>query len=89
MKFVTKKEILIDKKSKKGIKEVDLKPSFVKYTVERQIGCVEINITLPAGSTNNVNPSLICDAIKKYYDIDVYPQITRLNIYNEDFKEFK
>ncbi len=85
----SKEEILIDKKSKKGIKEVDLKPSFVKYSVERQIGCAEINITLPAGSTNNVNPSLICDAIKKYYDVEVYPQITRLNIFNEDFKEFK
>lgn len=85
----SKEEILIDKKSKKGIKEVDLKPSFVKFTVERQIGCAEINIILPAGSTNNVNPSLICDAINKYYNIEVDAQITRLNIFNDDFIEFK
>lgn len=82
-------EILIDKKGKKGIKQVDLKPSFVKYTLERQIGGIELNITLPAGSTNNVNPSLILDALKKYYDLDVNADTTRLNVFNENFEEFR
>lgn len=82
-------EILIDKKGKKGIKQVDLKPSLVKYTLERQIGGVELNITLPAGSTNNVNPNLILNALKKYYDLVVDADTTRLNIYNENFEEFK
>lgn len=82
-------EILIDKKGKKGVKQVNLKPSLVKYTLERQIGGVELNITLPAGSTNNVNPNLILNALKKYYDLVVDADTTRLNIYNENFEEFK
>lgn len=86
--LLNQESIIVEKKSKKGIKEVDLKPSFVKYTTERQIGGVQINITLPAGSTNNVNPNLFIDAIEKYYDIDVDAEITRLNIYNEKFEEF-
>lgn len=82
-------EILIDKKSKKGVKQVDLKPSLVKYSLNRQIGCVEINIKLPAGSTNNVNPNLILDALNKYYSIEVNSNTTRLDIFDENFEEFK
>lgn len=82
-------EILINKKSKKGIKEVDLKPSFVKYTIKRQIGGAELNITLPAGSTNNVNPNLILDAIKKYFNIEVTSTTVRTNVFNDKFEEFK
>lgn len=82
-------EILVDRKSKKGIKEFDLKPSLIKYNTERQIGGVQINITLPAGSSNNVNPNLICDALAKYYGVSVNADITRLNLYDENFEEFE
>lgn len=81
-------EILIEKKSKKGMKEINLKDSFVKYSFLRQIGGIELNLTLPAGSSNNVNPNLLLNAYKKYYDIDVNAQITRKDIYNEKFISF-
>lgn len=88
-KLFNMEEIMIDKKGKKGFKQVNLKPAIVKYSLERQIGGIELNISLPAGSTNNVNPNLILDALKKYCDIDVNADITRINIYNENFEEFK
>lgn len=84
-----KDEILVDKKSKKGLKKFDLKPYLFKYTTERQIGGVQINITLPAGSSNNVNPNLICDALTKYCGVSVSADITRLNLFDKNFEEFR
>lgn len=82
-------EIMMDKKSKAGIKEVDLKENICRYDISTIDNCVNINIILPAGSTNNVNPTLITDALKKYFDVEVDYDIVRLDIYNENVESFK
>lgn len=81
--------ILIDKKSKSGIKEVDLKPNFHTYKITHQQDFVQVDIILPAGSTNNVNPSLILKALKKYYQLEVYGDITRTDVFNEEEQPFE
>lgn len=82
-------EIFIDKKSKSGIKEVDLKENFCKYTITNESDCVKVNILLPAGSTTNVNPSLILKALEKYFEIEAYGDITRLDVYNQEVIAFE
>lgn len=83
-------EILVDKKTKKKtVKTVNLKESIVKIKYERNIGCVIINVILPAGSVNNVNPSLIQSAINKYFNLDVYFDITKTNMFTEKMETFK
>lgn len=83
-------EILIDKKTKKkGIKEIDIKPYFKEYKYERNIGCVNLSIILPAGSVTNINPLLIQRAMCKYFDIDVYFDVTKTDMYNENLKSFE
>lgn len=84
----SRQQILMDKKTKKGFKEIDLKESFGKYALSRQIGGVELNIVLPAGSTNNVNPGLILDAVKKYYDVETNASIVRKEVYNDRMEAF-
>lgn len=82
-------EIMVEKKSKKGIKEVDLKENFCKYTVAKNGSFVDIDIILPAGSTNNVNPSLIVKALEDLNGVEVFPDITRVDIYNEEVEPFE
>lgn len=88
-KLFSMDEIMMDKKSKAGIKEVDLKENICKYDISAKDNCVDINIILPAGSTNNVNPTLITDALKKYFGVEVDYDIVRLDIYNENVESFK
>ena len=58
-------EILIDKKTKKGIKTVDIKPDMEIISCTRSDNSVDIVMRLPAGTQTNYNPTLFCDALKK------------------------
>lgn len=82
-------EIMVEKKSKKGIKEVDLKENFCKYTISQKSDYVDIEIILPAGSTNNVNPNLIVKALSDFGNIEIFADITRLDVYNEEVEPFE
>ena len=86
----SKDEILIEKKTKKkGLKEIDIKPYIEDLKFERNIGCVNMEVVLPAGSTTNINPSLIQKAIERYYNLDVHFDITKTDMFNEKKEIFK
>ena len=58
--------IFIEKKTKKGISEVDLKPSISGFRTERlENGNVFMVMRLPAGTQTNYNPTLFLEALKK------------------------
>lgn len=85
----SKEEILIEKKTKKkGIKEIDIKPYINSLKFERNIGCVNFEIILPAGSVTNINPLLIQQAILRYYDSDVHFDVTKTDMYTEKMISF-
>lgn len=85
-----KDEILVEKKTKKkGFKEIDIKPFLNNLKLERNIGCVNLSVILPAGSVTNINPLLIQKAINKYFDIDVCFDVTKTDMYNENLKSFQ
>lgn len=86
----SRNDINVEKKTKKkGIKEIDIKPYFKEVKFERNIGCVNLSVVLPAGSVTNINPLLIQKAMNKYYDIDVYFDVTKTDMYNENLKSFQ
>ncbi|MGN0489112.1 MAG: TIGR03936 family radical SAM-associated protein [Ruminococcus sp.] len=86
----SRNEINVEKKTKKkGIKEIDIKPYFNKVKFVRNIGCVNLSVVLPAGSVTNINPLLIQKAMNKYYDINVYFDVTKTDMYNENLKSFQ
>ncbi len=84
--FLSRDEILVDKKTKKGtMKQVDLKEKIVKFAVSSAEGLTELNITLPAGTQENINPSLVLTAFSP--DLSV-KSVVRKAIYDSDMNIF-
>lgn len=81
--------ILVEKKSKKGMKQVDLKQGIVKYNIVLSGDFVSLDVILPAGNTVNVNPSLIVSVIEEKCGCGLFADITRKELYNESFEPFK
>ncbi len=85
----SRETVVVPKHTKNGMIDLDLRPYLDRTEVVPLDDGVEISATLPAGSTMNVNPSLLCDAMKKYLQLDLYSDIRRLNLYDADFKIFE
>lgn len=61
-------EILIEKKTKKGIKEVDIKPLVFSCNFEKNNDKIIMKLTCAAGSEENLNPDLLVKAFEKYIE---------------------
>ena len=82
-------EILIDKKTKKGIKTVDIKPDMEVVSCEISDGSVNMIMRLPAGTQTNYNPTLFIEALKKVSVIPFEAQkICRMGILCENNEKF-
>lgn len=82
-------EILVDKKTKKGINKIDIKEHFADakhYDTDRD---VVVRVILPAGSTTNINPTLLVKALSEKYGIEVYYDITRVDVYDCEGRPFE
>lgn len=58
--FVAAEQILTEKKTKKGVSVVDLKPLISELSIKEG----EIKLRLPAGNDFSINPSLLFDAYR-------------------------
>ena len=88
--LLNKDEILVEKRTKKkGIKEIDIKSYLDKFKLERNIGGAILTVTLPAGSSTNINPTLVQKSIERYYGIEVYFDVTKTDMYDKNFKSFE
>ena len=64
--FLGRGSILVLKKTKKGVeKEIEIGDKIVSFSTENIGGNTVLNITLPAGSQENVNPELY---LNKFFD---------------------
>ncbi len=81
--------IQVEKHGKKGVKIIDIKPQIGNYTLEKLEDCVRLVIMLPAGSVNNVNPSLLVTALETINNISVYSDITRLDVFDGEGNPFE
>lgn len=70
--FTEREQILTEKKTKKGVSTVDLKPLISELSITEQ----SITIRLPAGNDFNINPSLLFEA----YQTATGETITRMRI---------
>lgn len=85
--FLALPEIIVDKKTKKGMKQVDLKP----YIIACEIADDEktrLSLTLPAGSALNINPTLLINALSDFAGAELYADITRTGIYCKGGEDF-
>ncbi len=87
--LISQEEILIEKKTKKGIKTVDIKPSMEIISCEKNVNSVNLIMRLPAGTQTNYNPTLFIEALKntECTDFDVI-NMRRTGIFCENNEKF-
>ena len=85
--FLQLPEIIVQKKTKKGMKDVDLKPYILDFTV-RDVEKVGLSLMLPAGPTLNINPTLLMNALADFAGAELYADITRVGIYTKEGADF-
>lgn len=84
LEFTNLDAIMTEKKTKRGVSEIDLKPCI--YSVE--VG-EKIMLKLPAGNEFNINPQLVLSAFEKYSSEKINNQrIVRTKIFCADGSEF-
>ena len=88
-------ECLIDKKTKSGIKNVDIRDFIKEIATQGGENHVKISAVVYANNEKNLNPDLIVTAIKKHLDImttegtEEYYTIMRKRMLDNDLKEFR
>lgn len=86
--LLSMESILIEKKSKKGMKTVDIKSGIKSYTIKEMFNFVQLDVLLTAGSTDNVNPNLIIQSLENKYGVDYDIDIARNDLYNSELERF-
>lgn len=83
--FIAQDKIIVEKKTKKGITEIDLKPLVSDVSISEG----KITLRLPAGNEFNINPALLLDA---YAAFSAQPlprlRIVRTHIFCTNGNEF-
>ena len=87
--LLASESIEIEKKSKKGIKTVDIKQGIQSFTVTEKFDFAELDVVLSAGSSDNVNPNLIISAFENRFSVSCDVDITRNDLYNADMELFR
>ncbi len=70
---------------KKTYKTIDIKPAIQNVELSLSETSCELRVTLPTGSDQAVNPSLLLQAV---FDEDYEAEITRLSVMTEDGEIF-
>jgi radical SAM-linked protein len=87
--LLNQEEIVVPKHTKSGMRDINIKPYFSKLELTVNQNEIIADIILPAGSMENINPMLFHDAIKKYLGLNLYTNIVRTNIFDENLKIFE
>ena len=87
--FFDAQTILVQKKTKRGMKEVDLKPMVEVIDIVEEIARLTLELRLPAGSICNLNPMLLMDAWQKSENFSMcFPQICRTALLSKERRKF-
>ncbi len=85
LKFTQSEKIPAEKKTKKGITEIDLKPCILALDISDKI-----TLKLPAGNDFNINPQLLLDTYKRKCGGEIQRlRIVRMKIFCSDGSEFR
>ena len=81
--------IEIEKKSKKGMKTVDIKQGIRSYELKEMLDFAQLDIILSAGSSDNINPQLIISALQRENGVEYDVDITRNDLLNSELELFR
>lgn len=77
--------IPVEKKTKKGFKEIDLKPFIGLKGLDSYEDGIRLLLRLAAGTTTNINPTLVFDAFSKLYNIELdCIRVKKLQVYTDN-----
>lgn len=89
-RFMQQESIVVKKKTKKGIIDIDIKPYILVRNVEIYDGFVRILARFKASITQSINPSLLLNAFFLSEDNNIYAkEITRLSLNDENGNSFR
>lgn len=81
--------LITEKKTKKGIKEIDIKPEFQNVSFDcSESKKLKIKMILLSSNAGSINPKLLFDIYSDKYCREIYPEVTRINCYNKNMEEF-
>ena len=87
--FLAQESILIEKKTKKGMKTVDIRPQITQEALEETPDGLTLTLRLPAGNEGNLNASVVTDAFTAFTEGAVQcRRICRTKIFCLDGKVF-
>lgn len=88
--FFSQKQIICEKKSKKGIlNQIDISEKIKDFDISFN-GDTILKIVLPAGNSDNINPTIILSAFEKFSgDKLPYYEVTRSGIFTENMLLFR
>lgn len=87
--FLEQPEILVEKKSKRGVRMVDLLPQVDYQSAEAMEQAVKWEWCLSVGQPESVNPMLILTAFTQFAGISLeFPEICRLQLCTKEKTEF-
>ncbi|MED9968711.1 MAG: TIGR03936 family radical SAM-associated protein [Ruminococcus sp.] len=88
-KLMSKDKIEVEKKSKRGLKTVDIRQGIKSFEVKQMLDCAVLEVVLSAGSSDNVNPNLLVTALEAETWLEYTLDITRNDLYNSDMELFR
>ena len=86
--FLSQPQIIVEKKTKKGMKNVDLKAYILACETEED-DPVRLCLKLPAGGSLNINPALFITALGEYAGAALYADVTRTAIETQEGEPFE
>lgn len=88
--LLAQNEISVEKRTKKKtMKTIDIKPHFANAVVTKAgEGVCKMDVTLPSGSAENVNPSLFVTALTAFLGRSVKAEFLRKRLLKADGTEF-
>lgn len=87
-KLLALPEILVVKKTKKGVRQVDIKPDFSSMVIKKEGESLIFNVTLPSSNLGSINPRLFFDRLSEEIGEKLYPQTIRIDCYNQSMEQF-
>ena len=87
--FLHRPSVTVMKKTKnRGEKELDLAPYLATAECRTQGRDLALDLLLPAGSENTINPSLVVGAMEREWGVDIVGRIVRLSILDKEGRDF-
>lgn len=86
-------ELIVQKLGKQGrkkvLKDINLLEHLNSYSVSHSSGRVKLTVVFPAGSTTNINPTLLSDEIEKRSEEDICTFVVRKRLMKADMENFR